>query len=47
VVFGMYTGVFIFLLRNLILRDDLSTGPLPALPPGQPHRTHPLAKVAG
>ena len=30
-VFGIYTGVFIYLLRNLIQRDDLGTGPLPAL----------------
>jgi hypothetical protein len=29
VVFGLYTGVFIFLLRKMILRDDLRTGPLP------------------
>ena len=35
VVFGMYTGVFIFLLRNMILREDFGTGPLPDLPPRQ------------
>ena len=28
-----------------VLRDDLGTGPLPDLPPGQPRRLHPLAKV--
>jgi hypothetical protein len=31
VVFGMYTGVFIYLLRNLIQRDDLGSGPVPPL----------------
>jgi hypothetical protein len=28
-VFGLYTVVFITLLRNLILREDFGTGPLP------------------
>jgi len=28
-VFGTYTGVFITLLRQLILREDFGTGPLP------------------
>ena len=32
-VFGLYTVVFIYLLRDLIERDDLGTGPLPAPPP--------------
>ncbi len=32
-VFGLYTGAFIFLLRNMILREDFGTGPLPDLPP--------------
>ncbi len=27
VVFGVYTGVFIFLLRRLIQREDFGTGP--------------------
>ena len=45
VVFGMYTGVFIYLLRNLIQRDDLGDGPVPALDPDAPRRLHPLAKV--
>jgi hypothetical protein len=27
----MYTGVFIYLLRNLIQRDDLGSGPVPPL----------------
>jgi hypothetical protein len=45
VVFGMYTGVFIFLLRDLIQRDDLGTGPVPARHPDEPRRVHPLAQV--
>lgn len=32
VVFGSYTGVFITLLRNMIIREDFGTGPLPDLP---------------
>ena len=32
-VFGLYTGAFIFLLRNMILREDFGRGPLPDLPP--------------
>jgi hypothetical protein len=44
-VFGMYTGVFTYLLRDVIIRDDLGTGPLPERPPGRPRRLHPLAKV--
>ncbi len=32
VVFGTYTGVFIMLLRRMILREDFGTGPLPDLP---------------
>jgi hypothetical protein len=32
VVFGIYTGVFIMQLRNLILREDFGDGPLPDLP---------------
>jgi hypothetical protein len=35
VVFGIYTGAFIYLLRNMILREDFGTGPLPDLPPRQ------------
>jgi hypothetical protein len=45
VVFGMYTCVFIYLLRNLILRDDLGTGPVPPLPKDEPLPAHPLNKV--
>ncbi|MBW0017106.1 MAG: hypothetical protein JO236_06120 [Mycobacterium sp.] len=33
VVFAIYTGVFIFLLRQLIQREDFGTGPLPNLAP--------------
>jgi hypothetical protein len=33
VVFGIYTGVFIMLLRNMIRREDFGTGPLPDLAP--------------
>ena len=32
-VFGLYTGAFIMLLRNMILREDFGTGPMPDLPP--------------
>lgn len=31
-VFAIYTGAFITLLRNMILREDFGTGPLPDLP---------------
>ena len=31
VVFGIYTGVFLFLLRRMIQREDFGTGPLPDL----------------
>ncbi len=30
-VFGLYTGIFIFLLRRVIQREDFGTGPLPDL----------------
>jgi hypothetical protein len=33
VVFVIYTGVFITLLRKMIQREDFGTGPLPDLPP--------------
>lgn len=45
VVFGIYTGVFIYLLRDLIVREDFGDGPLPALEPSQRRRFHPLAQV--
>jgi hypothetical protein len=31
VVFGIYTGVFIVLLRTMIIREDFGNGPLPAV----------------
>jgi hypothetical protein len=45
VVFGMYTCVFIYLLREVIVREDFGTGPLPKVPRGEASRLHPLAKV--
>jgi hypothetical protein len=30
-VFAIYTGVFITLLRNMVIREDFGTGPLPKL----------------
>uniref|UniRef100_UPI00389B384E hypothetical protein n=1 Tax=Mycobacterium sp. HUMS_1102779 TaxID=3383487 RepID=UPI00389B384E len=33
VVFGIYTGVFIFMLMRMIQREDFGTGPLPELGP--------------
>jgi hypothetical protein len=35
VVFGIYTGAFITLLRRLIQREDFGTGPLPDVAPGE------------
>ncbi len=35
VVFGVYTGAFIYMLRDMILREDFGTGPLPELEPAQ------------
>jgi hypothetical protein len=32
IVFVIYTGVFIILLRKMIEREDFGTGPLPDLP---------------
>jgi hypothetical protein len=32
VVFGLYTGVFLTLLRKMIQREDFGTGPLPDVP---------------
>jgi hypothetical protein len=34
VVFAVYTGVFIMLLRKMIEREDFGAGPLPGPPPG-------------
>ncbi|GGN19718.1 hypothetical protein [Streptomyces fuscichromogenes] len=38
VVFGVYTGAFISLLRNMIQREDFGTGPLPELVPNKPNK---------
>ncbi|MGB8366169.1 MAG: hypothetical protein ACLQUZ_15055 [Rhizomicrobium sp.] len=35
VVFGIYTGAFITLLRNMIIREDFGTGVMPDLPQTQ------------
>jgi hypothetical protein len=45
VVFGIYTGVFITLLRNVIQREDFGTGVLPDLPPRKPRKPA-VAEVA-
>jgi len=44
-VFGMYTVVFIYLLRNMILREDFGTGPLPDLPAKRPQHPAAPAKI--
>nr|WP_119185013.1 hypothetical protein [Mycobacterium decipiens] len=42
VIFGIYTGVFILLLRKMIQREDYRDGPLPDLAPtGQHDRPEP------
>jgi hypothetical protein len=46
VVFGLYTGVFIYLLRQMILREDFGTGPLPAAPPPRQAARPVLAEAA-
>jgi hypothetical protein len=46
VVFGLYTGIFIYLLRSLILREDFGTGPLPDLPAQDPRRPRFFTKAA-
>jgi hypothetical protein len=46
VVFGIYTGVFIFLLRQMILREDFGTGPLPDLAPKDERDQTELARTA-
>ena len=45
VVWGFYTVVFIYLLRDVIIRDDFGTGPLPARSAGEPRRIYQLASV--
>jgi hypothetical protein len=46
VVFGFYTGVFIFLLRQMIQREDFGTGPLPGLSPDKELDSSDLAETA-
>lgn len=45
VVFGIYTGAFITLLRKMILREDFATGPLPDL--ARNEKRDPLALASG
>ena len=46
VVFVLYTGVFIVLLRKMIQREDFGTGPLPDLQgKGQPAASDSLEAV--
>jgi hypothetical protein len=44
-VFGLYTVVFIVLLRSFIQRDDLGTGPMPTPPPDVWRRFRPTAEA--
>jgi len=46
-VFGIYTVVFILLLRDFIQRDDLGTGPLPTPPLDVWHRTARTVEAVG
>lgn len=46
VVFVVYTAVFITLLRQMILREDFGTGPLPDLPAEGAAETPALARAA-
>jgi len=46
VVFGLYTGVFIFLLRRMIQREGFGTGPLPDLAPTKETDPSALAETA-
>ena len=46
VVFGIYTGVFLMLLRRLIQREDFGTGPLPDLAPDEERDASGLARTA-
>ncbi len=45
-VWAPYTGVFIYLLRRMILREDFGTGPLPELPGASPKARALLGTVA-
>lgn len=44
-VFGLYTTVFISLLRNFIQREDFGNGPLPVPPPDVWRRTRPTTEA--
>jgi hypothetical protein len=46
VVFGLYTGVFITLLRKMIQREDFGTGPLPDVAPTEARDASDLARAA-
>jgi membrane protein implicated in regulation of membrane protease activity len=46
VVFGIYTGVFIFLLRRMIQREDFGIGPLPAVGSNEDNDPSGLARAA-
>ena len=46
VVFVVYTGVFIYLLRSMILREDFGSGPLPDLAPNEEPDPSGLARAA-
>jgi len=46
VVFVVYTGVFIYLLRGMILREDFGSGPLPDLAPNEEPDPSGLARAA-
>jgi hypothetical protein len=45
-VFGFYTGVFIYLLRRMIEREDFGTGPLPDLPSRRTSRAGTFAEAS-
>jgi hypothetical protein len=45
-VFGLYTAVFIMLLRKMIQREDFGTGPLPDLPRNDADDRSDLARAA-
>ncbi|MBO0863778.1 MAG: hypothetical protein J2P16_01740 [Mycobacterium sp.] len=46
VVFGIYTGIFLMLLRRMIRREDFGTGPLPDLGSNQERDASGLARTA-
>ena len=46
VVFGLYTGIFLMLLRKLIQREDFGTGPLPETEETTAHEGSDLVRTA-